>query len=120
LRRIVRWATYVENRADMVRHGTLLVGEDRYSAKLTAAQVLEIRELAALRSRDGEIAGRFGITATTVRDIRLSKTWTWLIGAEPPIVLGKSYGERGSNNRLGRGLIQIHSITTATRASAAI
>lgn len=78
----VRWATYAENYADAVRHGTATKliaprprGERNGSAKLTE------REIHQLRLCKGTVSGRaaarlFGIAESTLRAIWSGKTWS--------------------------------------------
>jgi DNA invertase Pin-like site-specific DNA recombinase len=71
--------THQDNMDDMRRKGrtTLgragLIGEHHHKAKLTEAQVREIR--AALGTQV-EIAKRFGVGRSTIGDIRSGKLWT--------------------------------------------
>lgn len=69
--------TNQENNADMMeksrdRH---INGESHHAAKLTKAQVLEIRSLCAQGMAQPEIAERFGISQTHVSAINLRKVW---------------------------------------------
>lgn len=73
----LRWATCKENSQEMVLHGTSPKGERCGHAKLTDADVREIRDMRGLVSL-GEIAGRFGVSKMTVSDIHLRKTWKHL------------------------------------------
>lgn len=73
----LRWATRAENEADKVLHGTSNRGERCGSARLTREQVLEIRALAGTMF-NRELADRYGVTETTVRDIRHRRRWAWL------------------------------------------
>ncbi len=68
----IRWATRVENMADMVRHGTAQRGERHARAKLTESLVREIRS-SSERSKD--IAHRLGVKPCTISQIRLKITW---------------------------------------------
>jgi hypothetical protein len=72
----LRWATPLENHADMVASGTHAKGEGHGMSKLTAADVLMIREV------DGEthkaLAGRFGVDVSTIRRVLNRRTWAWL------------------------------------------
>lgn len=52
-------------------------GERNAGAKLTRAQVLEIRQIGDTVSRN-ECARRFGITPETVKDILCRRKWAWL------------------------------------------
>lgn len=55
-----------------------LKGQETVASKLTDAQVLEIRRLAALRVNYKEIARKFGIKRANVSHIHLRKTWKHL------------------------------------------
>lgn len=70
--RHLRWGTPKENAADKLIDGTALVGERSPRAKVAPADVLAIR---ASRLSSYAIAGRYGITHGTVRNIRQRKTW---------------------------------------------
>lgn len=73
----LRWATTLENQADMLRHGTRAKGERVGSAKLTARDVRDIRALSG-RLLQREIAERFGISAPHVSKLLNKKKWNWL------------------------------------------
>ena len=73
----LRWATRIENMADTLIHGTRSRGEHRPTAKLTEADVLEIRDLCG-HSFQRDIAERFGVSVPTVSAIQARKSWTWL------------------------------------------
>ena len=70
------WKTPRENELDKRRHGTALQGERHPQAKLTEADVAEIR---TLRSTFGQplqtIATSYGVTPTTISYIVNRKTW---------------------------------------------
>lgn len=73
-KRHLRWATHAENESDKVGHSTKAWGEKHGAAKLTAAEVLEIRSLAGtLKQR--EIGLRYGIHSNTVSQIIRRVTW---------------------------------------------
>jgi len=71
----LRWDTHSANLLDRRRHGTAPCGEDINTAKLTAAQVLEIRRLRTGGESLGVIAERFHITAANVSHICNRRTW---------------------------------------------
>lgn len=75
--RHLRWATRAENEADKVFHGTSNRGERASSAKLTRDQVLEIRSLAGSMF-NRTLGEMYGVTESTIRDIRSRKRWAWL------------------------------------------
>lgn len=71
--------THVENMRDMVDRGRNPCGERNGSAKLTAAQVSEIRAIYA--SGIGEmkfapLAKKYGVANNTIRSIVQNTTWT--------------------------------------------
>ena len=76
--------TPAENSADMVRKGrqSRTGGEDHAAARLTSAQVGEIRQL---RQTTGlsytSIGARFGVSASTVEHIVNGRTWKGVGGA---------------------------------------
>ena len=65
-----------DNAADKIRKGRQPVGERGGGAKLTAAQVLEIR--ADKRTRQ-EIADEYGISLSNVKRIRARDSWAHLL-----------------------------------------
>lgn len=71
----LRWDTCANNNADKKRHGTWHDGPRNPRAKLTEAQVVEIR----MRSKAGEqgraLAREFGVADSTVYDIIRRKNW---------------------------------------------
>ncbi len=69
------WGTREENCADMVLHGTAPRGENCGAAKLTVAQVLEIRRRKKAGQTQSQIAASFGIKRNYVWDIVNRKTW---------------------------------------------
>lgn len=73
----LRWATPTENQGERVDHGTSNRGERQGRSKLTRADVLEIRKLINKESQT-KIAARFGISQTTVNNIKSGKRWGWL------------------------------------------
>ena len=77
--------TFAENSADMTTRGRSARGTRNAASKLTDADVIEIRRLAAGTARGkgrrgqitlGEIAERFGVTPPVIRLIRDGITWT--------------------------------------------
>lgn len=69
----LKWGTAVENMADQVAHGTSNHGERNPAAKLTEADVLDIREQQGV-SHVG-MARRYGVSETAIRKIRTGATW---------------------------------------------
>jgi hypothetical protein len=68
----LRYATPKENRDDSRRHGTLAKGERLPQSKLTEKQVVLIR--ADLRMQK-EIAEEFGVSVTTISQVKSRKQW---------------------------------------------
>jgi hypothetical protein len=76
----VRWATPLENAADMVLHGTSTLkahGEAHPRAKLTEAEVRAIRADKGLQTR-AEVAARYGVKPETIKAIYSRKIWARL------------------------------------------
>jgi DNA-binding NarL/FixJ family response regulator len=65
----IRWATPAENTADKRIHGTHSIGEQNPMAKLSNAQVCEVRALAANGRKHTEIAKEFGMSNSTISQI---------------------------------------------------
>jgi len=64
--------TQLQNVADMEAKGRMSVGEEHPTAKLTAAQVAEIRHSHELQA---VVGARFGVTQSNVSLIRSGKRW---------------------------------------------
>ena len=73
----LRWGTDADNKADMVRHGSRK-GEKHHLARLTEAQVLEIRKRADAGENQTKLGAEFGICQEAVSDIKRRKNWGWL------------------------------------------
>jgi hypothetical protein len=73
----LRWATHAENMSDRILHGTDNRGERCSSAKLTSAEVLEIRRARKNHDR-ATVAGRFGVSVDAIYDIDKRRSWSWL------------------------------------------
>lgn len=71
----LRWATTIENAADVARHGMRVKGSEVFGAKLTEADIPVIRR----RLQEGEgyptIAADYGISVSSVYMIRHNRTW---------------------------------------------
>ncbi len=65
----LRWGTPSENAADRKKHGTQCAGENHGSAKLTDAQVSQIRELRRDGSSPTELAARFNVTQSYISNL---------------------------------------------------
>jgi len=75
--RHLRWATASENEADKIDHGTVRRGSSINTAKLTEADVRQIRELYDSVGR-AALARRYGILPTTVWQVATRRSWAWL------------------------------------------
>lgn len=71
----LRWDTPKSNREDCIKHGTLPMGENHGRAKLKEEQVIEILKSSGTQK---DIADRFGVSVTTVAQIRRRITWKHL------------------------------------------
>ncbi len=72
----LRWGTTAEQNADRSKHGTLPQGGAHWRAKVTEAQVLEIRRLHAEGGWTHERLGkRFGVCAGSIGYIVRRDTW---------------------------------------------
>lgn len=74
----LRWDTRAGNQRDKLLHGTHARGEKSVKAKLTEADVHEIRRLRADGLSLWTIARRFNINGETVRQIEHRTRWGWL------------------------------------------
>lgn len=72
--RHLRWATRVENCADMISHRTRIRGESNWNSKIKEDDVRKIRSLngSMLRREIGEL---FGLSQPSVNDIIWGRTW---------------------------------------------
>lgn len=74
----LRWGTYADNAADMVRHGRSTRGERSTSAKLTRDQALAVYQRANAGESQQRLSREFGITQTAVSRIKRGINWRWL------------------------------------------
>lgn len=74
--RHLRWATYRENRQDMIDHERSLKGRKNPSAILTENDVRAIRRMRGRNNR--EIGDMFGVHPNTIGSILHRRTWSWL------------------------------------------
>lgn len=72
------WGTRAVNESHKLIHGTILRGETAVAAKLTEAQVFEIRAAVDAGERVGEVARRYGVSDCTVSSILRGFTWRHL------------------------------------------
>jgi len=73
----LRWDTPKGNCADRTDHGTETRGEDQWAAKLTEANVVEIRAYRGPMTQR-EIAEQYGVSRMTISDVLHCRTWAWL------------------------------------------
>lgn len=73
----LRWATFAENRADMINHGRSCRGGKANFNKLTENDVREVRMLSEYLSQR-KIAAMFNISQPAVRYILNGQNWGWL------------------------------------------
>jgi len=73
-KRHLSWKTAVGNAADMVIHGTRLIGDRRWNAKLNAEKVRQIRASRGIVTQP-RLAIQFGVSLGAIRDIMNRKTW---------------------------------------------
>ncbi len=71
----LKWCNQVENEADKYKHGTMLLGSERCSSKLTEENVLFIKDLLKKGVPQRRIAKAFGVTAATISHINTGKNW---------------------------------------------
>jgi hypothetical protein len=72
------WGTQKENMNDAVIHGTTTKGSKNARAKLTEAEVLEIKARLAKGESGSALAREFRVSAPTICDIKSERTWGWL------------------------------------------
>lgn len=73
------WKTRLENRADMIGHGTVPKGERNGQAKLTEIEAREIKQMRGVATHR-DLAGRFGVSASTISAIQNGVNWAWIDG----------------------------------------
>lgn len=71
----LRYATYSENNADKLQHGTHLVGGKAPGAKLTNNDVDDIWFLISLKVKLGDIAKMLRISPGQISEIRAGNQW---------------------------------------------
>lgn len=96
------WGTHKQNCEDTVRHGRSRRASNpgvlNGHAKLTEADVLDIRRLHSQGVSCGRLGAMFGVQKSNVAMIVRRDTWKHLPGAMPPVF--DQRGERGSNAKL--------------------
>jgi HNH endonuclease len=71
----LEWATRAENDEHKKVHGWTTPGTKNAQAKLTEAQVIEIRNLRKQGWSEDELAAQYGVTSSNVSLIVLRKSW---------------------------------------------
>lgn len=71
----LRWATPKENSQDNCRLGLVPFGAQVHCAKLTNEGVRQARKLYAQGMRIVDLARKYGVSTTTIRDAITGKTW---------------------------------------------
>lgn len=69
------WITYRENEADKERHGTKMFGERNHGAKLSAPQVIEMRERKSRGESIYTLSKVFGVRPTVISKICRRQAW---------------------------------------------
>lgn len=69
------WVTRVENEYHKHLHGTSLIGERHHKAKLTIADVIEMRRLKTAGASTEGLAAKFGVGATCVLKVCSGQRW---------------------------------------------
>ena len=74
------WGTVKENSDDRVGHGTNISpkGENHGNAKLTDENVISIRKLLSEGAKGKMLAEEFGVSKTTISEIKHKKVWRHL------------------------------------------
>ncbi len=72
----LRWDTRKSNHADQAKHGTKPIGERKPSAKLTEADVVQIREQVSSGASRKEVAASFGIHRAHLNSICRHRFWS--------------------------------------------
>lgn len=74
----LEWVTHKRNSQHALEGGKMRIGERCHMAKLTAAQVREIRGLAGTGLSSRQVGDQFGVTASNIQAIWLRKSWKHL------------------------------------------
>lgn len=70
------WGTASQNGQDKTRNGVAARGEKQWAAKLTEADVIKIRELAASGARTLELSRMFKVGVLAIYRAKTRKTWS--------------------------------------------
>jgi hypothetical protein len=77
----ISWGSRTKNFQDAVGHGTAAIGNRHPNAKLSPAQAFAIRNYRGPKTAV-ELAREYGVTPSTVRDIKIGKSWKFLKESE--------------------------------------
>lgn len=80
----LRWGTRQSNHDDKKAQGTAARGERVNTARLTASQVLAMRNERAAGGKVEDLAVRYGVSSTAVSKICVGDTWTHVGGPLVP------------------------------------
>lgn len=73
----LRWDTPEGNHADKVEHGTTNRGERQWQARLTEADVRDIRAMLGT-TKQKDIASLYGLNPCVISEIKTGRKWGWL------------------------------------------
>ena len=68
-----------DNREDSRRNGTMIVGSQSHHAKISEEDVRDIRRKIAAGIRNREIVKEYGLTSSTITNIRKRKIWKHVV-----------------------------------------
>jgi hypothetical protein len=71
----LRWSTRWQNEHDKRRHGTALLGEQHHRAKLTEADVRNVRRRRAAGEAGNALAREYGVTPSAICAIVKRRVW---------------------------------------------
>lgn len=77
----LEWKTHASNIADKFEHGTMVMGEQVWNAKLKEFQIPEIKALASNGNSSRFIASQYGVSDTLIRKILKGERWCHVGGA---------------------------------------
>lgn len=104
----LRWATIIENRADMVIHETDKKGERHSLAKLSEIDVANIYKLREKGLFQREIAEHYGVTTSCINRILRGRCWSHL---KNPIISADIRGEKCHNATLKNAdILRMHEL----------
>lgn len=72
------WGTQSTNEIDKLKHGTDIRGEKHPLAKLTEAQVIEIKEMIIQGIPTSLIAEKYSVSWGAIHSIKKGENWAWL------------------------------------------